>query len=231
MKNFKSLMAEIYETMTSTGGGVAGMHQNVTPLDDPEQIAGREPDRIKVSSKKKKKCTETFAGCPVFNVTSEDYNKCLQGRKHYERWSRKMNMEDINNQSIRTYAHRNPGRPVIIKDSTTGIMSYLIPRNTVNEGVMGAVLRGMSLSGKGKKVSEEPAWKSDQTSPLVITGQGTSQRKIYPKNIKPKSKPKSKPEPAWKSDQTSPLVITGQGTSQRKIYPNDLRGRFRRSIK
>jgi len=36
-------------------------------------------------------------------------------------------MEDINNQDIRSYCHRNPGQPVVIKDETTGIMAYLIP--------------------------------------------------------------------------------------------------------
>tara|TARA_Y100000310_G_C20545174_1_gene745228 strand:- start:649 stop:1047 length:399 start_codon:yes stop_codon:yes gene_type:complete len=123
MKTYRQL---IHEMMTSAGGGVAGMHQNVIPSDDLPQIAGREADRIRVPKRRKKKFDETFAGCPVFTVTSEEYGKCLRGRKRHERWSRKMNMEDINNQSIRTYAHRNPGMPVIVKDSTTGIMSYLI---------------------------------------------------------------------------------------------------------
>jgi len=45
----------------------------------------------------------------------------------YERWSRKMNMEDINNQDIRSYAHKNPGQPLIVRDTSTGVMSYLIP--------------------------------------------------------------------------------------------------------
>jgi len=124
MKTYKQLIQEI---MTSAGGGIAGMHQSVTPSDNLPQIAGREADRIRVPAKRKKKSNETFAGCPVFTVTSEEYGNCLHGRKRHERWSRKMNMEDINNQSIRTYAHRNPGMPVIVKDSTTGIMSYLIP--------------------------------------------------------------------------------------------------------
>ena len=122
MKSYKQL---IQEMMTSTSGGVAGMHQSVTPVVD-AQVAGREADRIRVPKKKKKKVSETFAGCPVFTVTSEEYNKSLRGRNKHERWSRKMNMEDNNNQSIRTYAHRNPGKAVIIKDSTTGTMSYFI---------------------------------------------------------------------------------------------------------
>ena len=124
MKTYTQLMNEM---MTSAGGGVAGMHQSVTPTDGLPQIAGREADRIKVPPKRKKKCYETFAGCPVFEMNSEEYNKSLRGRKKHERWSRKMNMNDNNNQSIRAYAHRNPGKAVIIKDSATGTMSYLIP--------------------------------------------------------------------------------------------------------
>jgi hypothetical protein len=128
MKTFTDLIEEIYEMMTSTSGGVAGMHQNITPTDDLPQIQGREADRIKVNRRKKRWDTqETFAGCPVFTITSEEYSKSLRGRSKYERWSRKMNMEDINNQSIRSYSHQNPGKAVIIKDSVTGTMSYLIP--------------------------------------------------------------------------------------------------------
>ena len=117
---------ELDETMMSAGGGIAGMHQSVTPTDGLPQIAGREADRIRVD-KKKKKTNETFAGCRVFELTSEEYNKCMRGRMKYERWNKKMNMEDLNNQDIRTYSHRNPGQPIVIKDSTTGIMAYLIP--------------------------------------------------------------------------------------------------------
>ena len=124
MKNYKQLITEM---MTSTSGGVSGMHQSITPTDDLPQIGGREADRIKVPKKRKKKFQETFAGCPVFIVTSEDYNKCLRGRNKYERWSRKMNMEDVNNQSIRVYSHQNPNKSIIIKDSVTGTMCYLIP--------------------------------------------------------------------------------------------------------
>ena len=124
MKTYKKILKEI---MTSTSGGVAGMHQSITPTDDIPQIGGREADRIKVSKKRKKKFEETFAGHPVFTVTSEDYNNCLRGRNKHERWSRKMNMENTNNQSIRTYSHRNPNKAIIIKDSITGTMCYLIP--------------------------------------------------------------------------------------------------------
>jgi len=111
------------------------MHVGHHPGDNPENISGREADRLAVKPRKKRKLKETFAGCPVFTVASEDYAKCMHGRMKYERWNKKMNMEEMNNQDIRTYAHRNPGKPVIIKDSTYGTMSYLIPRQTTNESV------------------------------------------------------------------------------------------------
>ncbi len=126
MKSYKQLKEELDEMMTSTSGGVAGMHQSITPTDSLPEIGGREADRIKVN-KKKKKTNETFAGCRVFTLTSEEYNNCMRGRNKYERWNKKMNMEELTNQDIRTYSHRNPGQPVVIKDGTTGIMAYLIP--------------------------------------------------------------------------------------------------------
>jgi len=135
MKTYDNLIEELVEVMTSAGGGVAGMHMSSHPGDNPENISGREPDRLAIKSRKKKKLRETFAGCPVFTVASEDYSKCMHGRTRYERWNKKMNMEEVDNQDIRAYAHRNPGKPIIIKDSTYGTMSYLIPRQNVNESV------------------------------------------------------------------------------------------------
>jgi len=123
----KDLNQFLKEMMTSGGGGVAGMHQNVVPTDSLPQIGGREADRLAIPSRKKKKIRETFAGCPVFELTSDEYNKCMRGRTKYERWNKKLNMEEMGNQEIRSFAHKNPGKPVVVKDSTTGIMSYLIP--------------------------------------------------------------------------------------------------------
>jgi hypothetical protein len=46
---------EMYEMMTSTGGGVAGMHQSVEP-DVPAFLdSGREADRLAVPPRKKRK--------------------------------------------------------------------------------------------------------------------------------------------------------------------------------
>ena len=86
--------------------------------------------------KKRKKKNESFAGCPVFTVSNDDYAKCMHGRMRYERWNKKLNMEEIENQEIRTYAHRNPGQPIIVKDDRYGTMSYFVPpKQEVSESV------------------------------------------------------------------------------------------------
>ena len=129
MKTFKQLMNEM---MTSTSGGVAGMHQSVEPLDGLPQVAGREADRVAVKKKRTVK-RESFAGCPVFTVSSDEYAKCMHGRMRYERWNKKLNMEEMDNQEIRTYSYSNPGKSIIIKDETYGTMSYFIPRRNTME--------------------------------------------------------------------------------------------------
>jgi len=68
---------------------------------------------------------EQFAGVEVFDLSPDEYQKCVNGRDRYERWSRKLNMEDGSNQSIRRYSHRNPGKDIIVRDSRTGMMAYL----------------------------------------------------------------------------------------------------------
>ena len=67
-----------------------------------------------------------FAGCALFDVDSDAYAKCINGRNKYERWERKLNMSNVGHSQIREYAHRNPGKHIIVRDSKTGAMSYLI---------------------------------------------------------------------------------------------------------
>jgi len=128
MKTYTNLIEDLLEVMTSTGGGVAGMHQSILPLAGDPEVAGRKADRLAIKPRRKK-TYEKFAGCPVFTLNGEEYQKCMNGRNKYERWNRKLNMEDMNNQEMKTYAHRNPGKGIVIKDSTTGIMSYLLSPN------------------------------------------------------------------------------------------------------
>ena len=133
MKIFNDLIEEILEStpVNVMGGGFSVTAASSSPNPN---IAGYDPV-MGMRRRKKKKLKEIFAGCPVFEVSSDDFTKCSHGRIKYERWNKKMNMEDVDNQDIRTYAHRNPGKPIIIKDSTYGTMSWFVPRQNVNESV------------------------------------------------------------------------------------------------
>ena len=94
---------------TASGGAIKGM--------------GKPPEDGPPVKKRKK-----FAGADVFEVTAEEYSKCLYGRNRNERWSHKLNMDEITNQEIRTYAHRYPTKDIIVQNEITGEMSYLVRR-------------------------------------------------------------------------------------------------------
>ena len=136
MKTYENLIEELMETspVNNVGGGFSndGVSSNPNP-----NMHGVHPVLGGMNRRKKKRrgLGEMFAGCPVFEVSSDDFTKCSHGRMKYERWNKKMDMQEMDNQDIRAYAHRNPGKPIIIKDSTYGTMSYLIPRQNVNESV------------------------------------------------------------------------------------------------
>tara|TARA_Y100000034_G_C6905737_1_gene420200 strand:+ start:4886 stop:5272 length:387 start_codon:yes stop_codon:yes gene_type:complete len=124
MKTYQDIIEELIENApTNSMGGGFSVDQASS---DSGNLAGYDPILGGIR-RKKRKIKEMFAGCPVFTVASEDYTKCMHGRIKYERWNKKLNMEEINNQEIRSYAHKNPGKAVIIKDGTYGTMSYLIP--------------------------------------------------------------------------------------------------------
>jgi hypothetical protein len=73
-----------------------------------------------------KKKRKKFAGCEVFELQPEEYDKCVYGRTKYERWSKKVNMEDMNNQEMKSYHHKNPGKSIVIQNSKTGHMTYFV---------------------------------------------------------------------------------------------------------
>jgi hypothetical protein len=110
MKSYKEIKEEIANIASS--GEIMGMGYNENPLD------------VTVKPRKKKK---KFAGCDVFEVTTDEFMRSNHGRKKYERWNRKLDMDVMENQDIREYAHRNPNTPIIIMDEKYGTMSYLIP--------------------------------------------------------------------------------------------------------
>ena len=122
MKTFDQFKKELSEDTpaNSMGGGfsVSSAASNPNP-----NMAGYDP----ILFGGKKRIRDKFAGAVVFKVKSEDYVKSVNGRKKWQRWNKSMNMEEIDNQEIRTYCHRNPGKAVIIQDENSGVMSYLIP--------------------------------------------------------------------------------------------------------
>jgi hypothetical protein len=107
MKKWNELLEGIKEEMplnTASGDAIAGL--------------GDEPP---VRKKKRKK----FAGSPIFSVKEEEYLKCMHGRNKHERWSKKFDMSSIENLEIKKYAHRNPGKSIVLQNERTGEMIYL----------------------------------------------------------------------------------------------------------
>ena len=107
MKNFKTLIEEI-TNVAGDGTNIAGLGDN--PPVKPKKVRKR----------------DKFAGCEVFEVSPGEYSRCMNGRIRYERWSRKLNMEESDD--IRSFAHKNPTSSIIVKNSQTGEMAYLMKR-------------------------------------------------------------------------------------------------------
>lgn len=106
MKTWNVLKEDIANT--ASGGAIKGLGK--PPEDGPP-----------VRKKKRKK----FAGSDVFEVGNDEYMSLMKGRKKHERWSRKFNMEEIENKEIRQYSHRNPSKSIILQNKMTGDMMYL----------------------------------------------------------------------------------------------------------
>tara|TARA_R100001015_G_C4578795_1_gene135655 strand:+ start:465 stop:986 length:522 start_codon:yes stop_codon:yes gene_type:complete len=100
-----------------------GELEEEVPTTNTTGVAGiKSGDMPPVRKKKRKK----FAGCEVFEVEAEEYSKFFPGpRKKYERWNRRLKMDSVDNNDIRTYANKNPGKQIIIQCKSTGMMTYL----------------------------------------------------------------------------------------------------------
>ena len=66
-----------------------------------------------------------FAQMPVFKVSQDDFAKCKDVKKRYERWSRHIDTESEYGKKIHTYAKKNPKKSIIVQDDTSGHMVYL----------------------------------------------------------------------------------------------------------
>ena len=65
-----------------------------------------------------------FAGCEVFEVDADRYNRCRRAKLRYERFS-KFVCDDDTALAIREKARTNPAKGIMIQDGSTGAMTYL----------------------------------------------------------------------------------------------------------
>ena len=104
----ESVEEEISTTTSSVGTLTDPVERGVTP------------------KKKKRKCEiEKFIGSRVFEVSNDEYCRCLKGRNKYERWNKYFDTESTSGSSIKKYSHKHPNNPIIIKDEKTGEMMFL----------------------------------------------------------------------------------------------------------
>lgn len=118
-------MEEDAPANASGGGGVAGMGQ-------PPGTHFGEP----AVGKRKR---EQFAGAELFEVDSDCYANCLRGKKRFLKYTGYTGSDTVG-EDIRTYARSNPGAPILLKDRTTGAMSYL--RYGKNNPALGLSIHG-----------------------------------------------------------------------------------------
>lgn len=75
----------------------------------------------------KKKQMEKFAGCPVFDVTHEEYLKLMRGKNKWSRWGNFFQTSE-SPAMLRRYLYSNPGKSAILRNLTTQEMVYFKPR-------------------------------------------------------------------------------------------------------
>ena len=99
-------------------------------LMDKDFISLSEYNLMENRNRKTNEMRDTFAGMPVFTVSQDEYAKSINGRVKFQRWNKHMDMEKEENGEAKKYAHRNPGKPVVIQNDRTGEMAYLIHRSS-----------------------------------------------------------------------------------------------------
>lgn len=70
---------------------------------------------------------ETFAGHQVFEVDTDRWMKSRFGKNRYHRYSKYVG-EDETGENIRQYGRRNVKKDIILKDQTTGAMTWFLRR-------------------------------------------------------------------------------------------------------
>ena len=64
-------------------------------------------------------------GHPVFIVSKDEFAKCKNKRKKFERWSKFFSDNSTIGRQIKEYSHKNPSKPIVLQCSQTGEMIYL----------------------------------------------------------------------------------------------------------
>jgi hypothetical protein len=67
----------------------------------------------------------TFAQMPVFKVKTDDFMRCQDVKKKYERWNRHIDIDSDYGKKIHGYAKKNPKSSIIVQDDKSGHMVYL----------------------------------------------------------------------------------------------------------
>ena len=77
-----------------------------------------------------KKAPEYFAGCRLYDVTNDEYNKLMRGSKKYERWNKYFDDTEKGTQAhtIKRYLYKNPGKSVVLRNLTSQEMVYFKPK-------------------------------------------------------------------------------------------------------
>ena len=84
-------------------------------------IKGAAPGEEPPVRKKRKK----FAGIEVFEVSSDVYYKCVQGKKKFEHWKRYFDRESEIGSEIYEFAYKYPRKAIIVQNEVTKEMVYL----------------------------------------------------------------------------------------------------------
>jgi len=73
---------------------------------------------------------EYFAGCRVFDVTSDEYSKLMNGSKKWDRWNKYFdtNNNTSNCHQVKSYLYKNPDRTVVLRNLSTQDMVYFKPK-------------------------------------------------------------------------------------------------------
>lgn len=115
---FRKKHKDMFDNLKENSGianaiGTSGAVASLGPYD----VVGDPP----VHPKKKRK---KFAGRDVFEVTDDEYMKCMPGTIKYERWAKVFGEDSEIGYDIKNYSQRNPNKSFVIQNKKSGDMMY-----------------------------------------------------------------------------------------------------------